>query len=155
MDSPVIDSDEQQYAQHAEALRQAVLAAAPAWIDRVIEPLAGSESSPDRSRAVAATLADIDRRLQELAAADPDVPMSGPLELIRRSTAPLQAWLAAEGVVRPTRDPWDERSSPEDHFALGPMTFSDLSDEVHVAGITWGAAKAHMHLRRRNRPAEG
>ena len=154
MDSPVIDSDEQKYADHAQALRAAVQAAAPQWLDRVLEPLVGAENSEGRSRAVADTLAAIDRQLEALAAADPDVPMSGPLELIRQSTEPVQNWLAGQGVVAPARDPWDVRSSPGDVYALGPMTFSDLSDEVHVAGITWGAAKAHIHLQRRSQQAD-
>lgn len=150
MDSPVIDSDREKYAHHAEELRRAVRAAAPLWLDRVLEPLAGRDDSDDRRRAIAATLEAIDRQLGDLAAADPDVPMSGPLELIRQSTEPVQAWLSAQGVVAPARDAWDVRSSPGDLYSLGPMTFSDLGDDVHVAGITWGAAKAHIHLQRRS-----
>lgn len=144
------DSDAQQYAAHAEALRRAVLDAVPAWIDRVLEPFAVPSDAADRETAAAETVAGIDERLAVLAASDPDVAMSGPLELIRQSTVPLQRWLADRGASAPTRDPWDVRSSPDDVYALGPMTFRDLSEEVHVAGITWGAAKAHIHLRRRS-----
>jgi len=150
VDSPVNDSDEQQYAAHAEALRRCVIDAVPAWIDRVLEPFALRADAVGREAATAETIAAIDERLTVLATSDPDVAMSGPLELIRQSTVPLQRWLAGQGAAAPTRDPWDVRSSPDDVYELGPMTFRDLSEEVHVAGITWGAAKAHIHLRRRS-----
>lgn len=150
----MIDSDRQKYAHHAEELRSAVLAAAPQWLDRVLEPLVGFEETEGRRRAISDTLEAIDRHLGALAAADPDVPMSGPLELIRQSTEPVQIWLRSEGVVAPERDAWDVRSSPGDSYALGPMTFNDLSEAVHVAGITWGAAKAHIHLQRRSQQAD-
>lgn len=150
MDSPVNDSDEQQYIAHAEALRRSVLDAVPAWIDRVLAPFAVASDATGRQTATAETIAAIDERLAVLAASDPDVAMSGPLELIRQSTVPLQRWLADQGAPAPTRDPWDVRSSPDDVYELGPMTFRDLSEDVHVAGITWGAAKAHIHLRRRS-----
>jgi hypothetical protein len=42
---------------------------------------------------------------------------------------------------------------PHDHYAVGPLTWKDLSEDVHDAGITWGAWKAATVLTRRR--AEG
>jgi hypothetical protein len=38
---------------------------------------------------------------------------------------------------------------PDDMFALGPLTWRDLGDDVHDAGIEWGAWKAAMIISRR------
>ena len=42
---------------------------------------------------------------------------------------------------------------PDDVYAIGPLAWSDLGEEVHEAGITWGAWKAATVLVRRR--AEG
>lgn len=149
----MIDSDEQKYREHAEHLRQTVAEAAESWLLAGLARYVDTTiAQPDRAEAIAASVTEIDDRLRLLAASDPDEARSGPLELIRQSTGPVQRWLATQQVPAPVRDAWDERSSPGDTYALGPMTFSDLGDAVHQAGITWGAAKAHIHLRRRNQP---
>lgn len=151
------DSGEDEYRKYCEQLRDAVAVAAPHWLHHVVGPFA-NQIPGDREAMHAAiddTLASIDSRLTTLATTDIDTPMSGPLELLRQSTGPVQEWLASSGAPRPTRDPWDVRSSPDDHYALGPMAFSDLGDEVHAAGIAWGAAKAHVHLRRRSQSSGG
>ena len=93
--------------------------------------------------------ADAHRLLLELTTADIDLPLSGPLERIRRAVAPLTAALDAAGATRPNRDPFDIEMRPDDVYALGPMAFTDLGEDVHTAGITWGAAKAYLHQQRR------
>lgn len=80
----------------------------------------------------------VNERLLRLANADADEIVSGPLEQIRRSLDPLRTYLEMNA---PRPDPGE--------FELGPMAFSDLSDDVHEAGIAWGAAKAFLHLSRR------
>ncbi len=152
------DSGEDEYRRYCEQLRDAVVQAAPGWLDRVLRPFVADSELADRAQmqqAIDASLAAIDARLTTLVATDIDTPMSGPLELLRQSTGPVQEWLNAAGAPRPVRDPWDVRSSPDDHYALGPMAFSDLGDDVHAAGIAWGAAKAHVHLRRRSQSSGG
>jgi len=78
--------------------------------------------------------------------------LSGPLERIRQAVAPINNALAERNVSAPRRNAVDEQMRPNDTYELGPMTFRDLSDQVHEAGITWGAAKAHLHLKRRQAP---
>jgi hypothetical protein len=47
------------------------------------------------------------------------------------------------------RDDAEARLHPDDVYGLVPAAFADLGPEVHDAGLVWGAAKAHVHLRRR------
>jgi hypothetical protein len=57
--------------------------------------------------------------------------------------------LAAAGVPPVERDAHARRLFPDDVYDLGPAAFADLSAEVHQTGVVWGAAKAHVILRRR------
>ena len=38
---------------------------------------------------------------------------------------------------------------PDDVYDLAPATFDDVSPDLHDPGLRWGAAKAHVHLKRR------
>ena len=42
---------------------------------------------------------------------------------------------------------------PDDVYAIGPLAWIDMGDDVHEAGISWGAWKAATVLTRRR--AEG
>jgi len=61
--------------------------------------------------------------------------------------------LDGAGAARPPRDEFETRAMPDDVFAVGPLAWVDLGDEVHEAGISWGAWKAATVLTRRR--AEG
>ena len=39
------------------------------------------------------------------------------------------------------RDEFERTSLPDDVFGVGPLAWRDLGEEVHDAGITWGAWK--------------
>ena len=62
---------------------------------------------------------------------------------------------AAAGVPEASRDREAVRFQPEDVYDLAPASFADLAPELHELGISWGAAKAHVHLRRRRREQVG
>lgn len=141
-------SDEQAYIAYGEQLRQAVSVALRPWL--VVQLRERFSIEADQVDDVLdAIVADADDRLHELVHADVDVPLSGPLERIRGAVEKLNPRLTALGVTPPARDPFDVRIRPNDVFALGPASFSDLGDDVHQAGITWGAAKAYLHQSRR------
>ena len=146
--------DQARYQAYGRALQAAVADALPRWLEQVIGDRAGTEAarSTDAQSVVAQVVANAFARLGELATADVEKPLSGPLESLRRSMAPVSDYLDSIGVARPERDPVDREMRPDDPHDLGPMRFLDLGPEVHEAGIAWGAAKAHLHLRRRNRP---
>jgi len=59
------------------------------------------------------------------------------------------ALLIEAGIPPVRRDEFEVRSMPDDMFALGPLTWRDLGDDVHDAGIEWGAWKAAMIISRR------
>lgn len=110
----------------------------------------------DTARVAATTQAvivSVTERLDRLVSADIDEPHSGPLECIRQSLGPLTALLTELEAEPPERDPFDVRVRPDDLYSLGPMSFADLSPEVHDAGIEWGAAKAFLHRQRHDSPS--
>jgi hypothetical protein len=57
--------------------------------------------------------------------------------------------LAGAGVPDVVRDEQARRLFPDDRYDLVPGAFGDLDEAVHEPGIRWGAAKAHVLLRRR------
>jgi hypothetical protein len=146
-------NDAAKFFEYGKRLRRAIAEAIRPWLDAVVE---SRVSNAALTADLADTLDDIaiavDRSIAELINADADEPLSGPLERIRREVEPLNDAFDRLGVPPPHRDAVDVRMRPADRHALGPMTFRDLGDDVHEAGITWGAAKAHLHLQRRRRP---
>lgn len=146
-------SDDATYRRYGESLRSAIAEALPQWLERQIElriapdTVSPAEAGDAIDRACAEALARID----ELLDADIDRPISGPLELVRRSLGPVVDLLDRAAADEVARDPFDTDARPDDRYGLGPMSFLDLGAEVHEAGIAWGAAKAHLHLARRSR----
>ncbi len=84
---------------------------------------------------------------------DIDDQRSNPLAIIRQLLVPLTQFLDDHGASRPRRDADAVRLHPADLFDLVPGGFVDIDPSLHTPGIVWGAAKAHVHLRRRR--AEG
>ncbi len=151
MGQNVSSSDDEKFIQYGQVLNIAVSTAVRPWLIRELTTRVGSIDA-ELARAIEGAAEQVERSIAELVAADVDEPLSGPLERIRRSVEPLNAELDQRGVQPPRRNTLDQQMSPRDHHELGPMTFRDLSDAAHDAGITWGAAKAHVHLRRRQSP---
>ena len=85
---------------------------------------------------------------------DTDQQWTNPLSLIRSAINYPNRILAAAGVAEADRDDQSARFQPEDVYDLAPASFADLDPELHDLGISWGAAKAHLHLQR-HRPADG
>jgi hypothetical protein len=133
---------------YADDLCVAVDAAIRPWVVGLV--VARAPELEDDATAVASRVADAAMpRLRELLAADLDAQRSTPLQVLRGSLAPVTELLAAAGVPAPRRDAQAERIDPGDRYDLGPAAFADLGEAVAEAGLTWGAAKAHVHLARR------
>ena len=144
----VLDENERAYLAYGEQLRAAVAASIEGWLRIQLQRFPGlnvDALAPD----IANVANEADRRLVELIEADVDTPLSGPLERIRGAVELLGPTLRDHGVTPPTRDPFDVRVRPDDHYALGPISFADLGEPVHQAGIAWGAAKAYLHKAKR------
>lgn len=144
---------------HADALADAALAALPGWVVRVVveryEQWSG-EAAPERLRAEAAragdaAAAEVGPRLRRLLATDVDAQRTNPLAVLRSAVHHPTAVLRAAGVPPVVRDAHAEALFPDDVYDLGPAAFADLDPAVHEPGLVWGAAKAHVVLRRRRR----
>lgn len=146
-------SDDDKLAAYAEALRAGLVTHTGDWVERVIVAHVG----PDRSPAIVASLmTDVDRALVDvgaLLATDIDAQRANPLAMIRSLVAPITAALRDAGVASVNRDPDAQRLFPNDLFDLTPGAFSDVHPDLHMPGLAWGAAKAHVHIQRRR--AEG
>lgn len=147
--------------QHAHALLAALEAALGPWVQRiVVERWEAWQGGPAPAHVVeraevAASAAgeEVLPALQELLALDVDEQWTNPLALVRRAVAHATAALDAEGVPPVVRDQHAERLFPDDRYDLVPGSFGDLDPSVHEPGLVWGAAKAHVVLRRRRADA--
>ena len=145
--------DDRKLADYGARLAETVRLALPTWVERAVErrhpgPL------PDEMRAEAvsagrAAADDVGTRLDELLALDIDQQWTNPLTLIRTAVRYPTEILARHGVPELSRDEHAVAINPADVYDLTPAAFSDLGPDVHEWGLVWGAAKAHVHLRRR------
>lgn len=144
-------SDEQKLAAYADDLIMGLAQHLPGWVERAVgERLVGTEVD------VAELDADIDGAVQKvtvLLRTDIDEQDNNPLAVVRTLVGPMTRYLAERSVEAVTRDPDSQRLFPDDRFDLTPGSFSDVHPDLHMAGLSWGAAKAHVHLQRRR--AEG
>jgi hypothetical protein len=137
-------------------LYQAVIRAVPAWITKQVSEIA-SLSINETSKEFTSALADVvehilhgvSRDLLVLLATDVDAQQSNPLHVLRESTSSATQLLQTFGATPARRDEYEERAMPNDLFSIGPLTWRDLGEEVHDAGISWGAWKAATILTRR------
>lgn len=144
-------------AAHADALAGAVDAALADWVERVVrerwaqwrgeavpaEVVAAAQVAGARARA------EVMPRLWELLVTDVDAQRSNPMAVIRLATRHPTAVLRDAGVPPMHRDADARRLFPDDLYDLTPASFADLHPSVHEPGLVWGAAKAHVVLRRR------
>ena len=146
--SKASNDDEHAYVAYGEQLRSAVAEALKPWLIEQVKVRFGIDPELVETQIDQVALS-VDARLDELVHADVDTPLSGPLERIRSGVEELGPRLEELGAVPPARDPFDVRVRPDDLYALGPIAFADLGEQVHTAGISWGAAKAYLHQARR------
>lgn len=93
--------------------------------------------------------------LRRLLSSDVDAAAGNPLAALRGSVGPMTEALQRWGAARPPSDEFRQRQFPADPYQLGPAAFSDLAAELHQPGLEWGAARAHVHLRRRREANDG
>ncbi len=150
-------SDEAAFAHYGRVLADAVGAALPGWVERAVSLRIG----PDEAKAHHVDIAhagrmaadEIGGRLRELLALDLDDQWTNPLTIVRSAVRFPTEVLQSLGAAEVRRDQFLASQSPDDVYDLTPAAFADFGPEVHESGITWGAAKAHLHLQRRR--AEG
>ena len=145
-------------ARYAAALADGVEAALAGWVvgcvERILVAYRGvvePEEHEAAARAGAAAAAEVGPEVRALLLTDIDAQRTSPLALVRDAVRYPTDVLEQAGVPPVERDPFDERQFPDDRYALAPATFADLDPALHEPGLTWGAAKAHIHLARRRR----
>jgi hypothetical protein len=127
----------------------------PAWVAvqvaRILDAW-GRADDAARRRALAAAPAAGDaaaRRvvaeLQALFATDVAAQRSSPLAIVRTAYREPTVLLEAAGVPPVRRDPFDERTLPDDRYDLAPRSLGDLGDpELAPLHLAWGLAKARV-----------
>jgi hypothetical protein len=148
--------DEHRLGEIADALADGLTDALAPWLvyaatkraaaaERVLDA-----AETDRVRRVAAaTAADLAPRVRRVLGADVDSGLGSPLSVIREGTAPFTGMLQELGLPAGTRDEFARKNFPADIYGLGPAAFADVHESLHELGLMWGAARAHVHLRRR------
>jgi hypothetical protein len=128
----------------------------PGWLLRVTTGACGRAGlhldESDRSlvdRMVDDTTSSLLAALSDLLATDVDEQRTTPLTLFRDAVAAPTALLDRLGVTPPAPDPFGGERFPDDRFALGPATWSDIDPALHQPGLVWGASKAMTVLTRR------
>ena len=141
---------------YPQELFDAVMEAIPGWVQSRIVQIASAEygTCPDALLAslaeVGSATADIVANdLAQLLSTDVDAQKTNPLQVLRSATSVATSALQAAHVTPVRRDEFEVRAMPNDVYAIGPLTWRDLGESVHDAGITWGAWKAAVVLSRR------
>jgi hypothetical protein len=152
--------DTPQLGPYSQALFDAVVDAVPSWITRRLHEIAQLAPSGDKgtvlneaTHVAQQTQHFVRNHLYQLLSQDVDVQRSNPLHILRQSNSIATAVLQSAHIPPVHRDEFDKSALPDDIYAIGPHTWRDLSEEVHEAGITWGAWKAATFIQRRR--AEG
>lgn len=141
------------------ALADAVDAAIGDWIASCVATRLGRPLTHDErvgvTEAATAARAEEVARLRELLALDLDAQWTNPLAILRTLVTYPTAILNDAGAPAVERDDHAMAMAPDDTYHLTPAAFADFGPAVHETGLIWGAAKAHLHLRRRKAAAGG
>jgi hypothetical protein len=151
-----MNDDDLALARYAGELVRAVETTMGDWVESRVRSVLDAQHRPiDAQTAtligaarIAATR-EVAAELRAVLALDIDEQRKNPLSILRAAVSYPTRVLRAVGARPVERDEFDERSFPDDEYALTPAAFADFGPEVHDAGIVWGAAKAHVHLQRR------
>jgi hypothetical protein len=154
------DDPEAALAGFAAELARGVDAHLAGWVVRCVETRMAQWSGtvPEAVRDAAARAGEEARvevapQVAEALTLDIDDQPIPPLSVLRSAVVYPTGVLAAAGVPHVVRDEIDVRLFPEDVYGLAPATFADVHPSLHEPGLSWGAAKAFVHLARRR--AEG
>ena len=147
-------ADEVQLPEPAAALLATAERVTPIWLRRSVVAAAargGLDATgwDDLDELVDASSADVIDALERLLATDVDEQRTNPLSVFRAGVAGPTAYLRRRAVPEPPPEPFAAEHFPDDPYGLGPAGWSDVDDDLHVPGLTWGAWKAMVVLQRR------
>lgn len=149
-------SDLEALATYAAALADGIEVCLGPWVERSVVTVCensgvmvtGNLRQSARLAGERAT-AEIAPPVRSLLLLDIDDQRTGPLELVRRAVVYPTEVLRQAGVPPVARDESAQAMFPDDVYDLTPASFRDVDPSLHVPGLEWGAAKAHVHLARR------
>jgi hypothetical protein len=146
---PTLADDEARLAEIAAELEATLIGAVPVWLRRM-----ATEVSPDvdpgaLEDAIGETMEELAPEISRVLRADVDAGAGNPLATVRAATGRVTDLLVRSGAPVPRRDDFDAQAFPDDVFGFGPAAFADIDPSLHERGLMWGAARAHVHLRRR------
>jgi len=150
-DGPSLADDEVSLGAYAVALGDAFAQIAESWFMRLVETQApGATAQVPVARQLQSAAHDTVTELRALLTVDIASQRVGPLEILRRSVVGVPTdILRSLGAQPAQRDEFARSNFPDDLFDLTPASFGDVDPSLHEPGLVWGAAKAHVHLRRR------
>ncbi|MEZ5246445.1 MAG: hypothetical protein R2707_15190 [Acidimicrobiales bacterium] len=146
---PTLADDEARLAAIARELTGLLERLVPEWLHRCASTVAPDLASDQLEAAISDTMDALVPELRRVLSADVDAGAGNPLAAIRAATGGITRLLVDRRAVPPPRDEFDVRAFPDDLFGFGPASFADIDPTLHEPGLLWGAARAHVHLRRR------
>ena len=148
--NPSLADDEAALANHALNLVSAIEDVVGNWIRWSIADRAPDlATAPAADAAVREGAAALSAELRTLLSQDIAEQTEGPLQVLRRGVRFATGVLADASTAPTARDDFAQRAFPDDVYNLTPASFADVDPSLHEPGLIWGAAKAHVHLRRR------
>lgn len=136
--------------QYPAALFDAVASCYESWLTRRLNEISRGAIDVSRIEQVVSISAhSVLEELHNFLGTDVDAQRTNPLHILRQSTRLANEVLAEVDAQPSGRDEFEVAAMPHDVFSIGPLTWRDLSEDVHEAGITWGAWKAAVVLSRR------
>ena len=150
--------DEERFRELGQALADAIERELAGWVEAKVAVFwvdgPPTHVAKRASEAGANAVDEVAPKIRELLALDIDRQWTNPLTLLRTATRYPTEILKGEQIPPVQRDATAEKFHPDDVYDLTPGGFGDLGTDVGQAGLIWGAAKAHVHLRRRRPPSE-
>jgi len=153
--------DEAKLAGYAARLMDLAEEAVPKWVEQaVVSRTSTTRFEEDSLLLVATHQAQVDAvrtilpKLRVLLRLDIDRQRATPLEVIRKGVPFPTRVLELADVEPVARDEFAVRQFPADIYGITPMSLGEVHESLLIPGIEWGAAKAHVHLRRRREAGE-
>lgn len=141
---------------YATELATLAIDAIPDWVRSNVARIAdawrpglAAELHEETEEAARRARDEIGPKLAALLALDVEEQRTGPLDVLRRLVPYPTVVLEAAGIPEVERDDHAASVFPDDRYDLVPSAFADFGEDVHEAGLRWGAAKAHTILSRR------
>ena len=152
--APTLEDDEAVLAQYAHTLVEAAERVIADWVRWSIADRAPHLSTePQVDTAAARATVELGAELRTLLSQDIAEQTENPLQVLRRGVRFATAVLDNAEVAPTPRDDFARKNFPDDLYDLTPASFADVHQSLHEPGLVWGAAKAHVHLRRRREQA--